>query len=298
MLHPSYERVFIIKNRNGEKRMSFTETEKERLISKSVEAFILGLEIYNKPTIRYRIEGFSLFVVNAWELMLKAELINRGENIYFDDSPNRTISISGTITKIYTDKNTKIRLNLEKIVELRNISSHFITEDYELKYAPLFQACVINYVNEIKRFHNIDITQHVAQNFLTVTTSLDPITDEQLRLKYPSAVAEKLIIHSSDVDILAKEYNSDKFAIGIKQNLYITKVKDKADFVVAIRKNSDNHVEVIKELKDPAHTHEYSFQTVLDVVRERIKKQNIQIGYSKGFNSFVLQLFIEFYNIK
>lgn len=189
--------------------MSFTETEKERLISKSVEAFILGLEIYNKPTIRYRIEGFSLFVVNAWELMLKAELINRGENIYFDDSPNRTISISGTITKIYTDKNTKIRLNLEKIVELRNISSHFITEDYELKYAPLFQACVINYVNEIKRFHNIDITQHVAQNFLTVTTSLDPLTDEQIRLKYPSAVAEKLIIHSSDVDILAKEYNSD-----------------------------------------------------------------------------------------
>ena len=28
---------------------------KEQLIEKSIEAFILGLEIYNKPTIRYRI---------------------------------------------------------------------------------------------------------------------------------------------------------------------------------------------------------------------------------------------------
>lgn len=30
----------------------------DQLVTKSVEAFILGLEIYNKPTIRYRIEGF------------------------------------------------------------------------------------------------------------------------------------------------------------------------------------------------------------------------------------------------
>ena len=26
----------------------------ERLVSKSIEAFIMGLEIYNKPTIKYR----------------------------------------------------------------------------------------------------------------------------------------------------------------------------------------------------------------------------------------------------
>ena len=32
------------------------ESIAERLIDKSIEAFILGLEIYNKPTIKYRIE--------------------------------------------------------------------------------------------------------------------------------------------------------------------------------------------------------------------------------------------------
>ena len=57
-------------------------SEKQRLIDKSIEAFILGLEIYNKPTIRYRVEGFSFFIVNAWELMLKAEMINRGLSIF------------------------------------------------------------------------------------------------------------------------------------------------------------------------------------------------------------------------
>lgn len=32
---------------------------KQNLVDKSVEAFIMGLEIYNKPTIKYRIERFS-----------------------------------------------------------------------------------------------------------------------------------------------------------------------------------------------------------------------------------------------
>ena len=124
---------------------------KEQLIEKSIEAFILGLEIYNKPTIRYRIEGFSFFICNAWELMLKAEMINRQESIYFKDSPDRTLSLEAVVKKIYSDVNTRVRLNLERIIELRNISTHFITEDYELKYAPLFQACVLNFVNEMQR---------------------------------------------------------------------------------------------------------------------------------------------------
>ena len=55
--------------------MKETEKKKKKLVSqlieKSIEAFILGIEIYNKPTIKYRIEGFSFFICNAWELMLK-----------------------------------------------------------------------------------------------------------------------------------------------------------------------------------------------------------------------------------
>ena len=80
------------------------ENISKRLVDKSIEAFIMGLEIYNKPTIRYRIEGFSFFIINAWELMLKAELINRGDSIYYKDKPDRTLSVENVIRKIYTDK--------------------------------------------------------------------------------------------------------------------------------------------------------------------------------------------------
>jgi hypothetical protein len=274
------------------------EEIKQKLVDKSIEAFIMGLEIYNKPTIKYRIEGFSFFICNAWELMLKAELLNRNEDIYYSDKSGRTLSLEPTIKKIYSDKNTRVRLNLEKIIELRNISTHFITEDYEAKYTPLFQACVLNFVNEIKRFHNIDISNYISQNFLTITANYEPLSNEQIRLKYPPEIAERFIQQSNQIDVLTQEYDSDKFAIPIKQNLYITKKKDEADFVIAMASESPNKVAIVKELKDPANTHKYAFNNVIAVVNNRLSKSNIKLGYKNGFNSYVLNLFIEFYDIK
>ena len=31
----------------------------DRLIEKSKEAFVLAIELYNRPSIKYRVEGFS-----------------------------------------------------------------------------------------------------------------------------------------------------------------------------------------------------------------------------------------------
>ena len=114
----------------------------DRLIDKSKEAFAMAIEIYNKPTLKYRVEGFSFFICNAWELLLKAYMINKfGEDsIYYRDNPNRTITLENCIQKVFTNEKAPLRRNLVKIIELRNISTHFITEEYEMVYIPLFQA--------------------------------------------------------------------------------------------------------------------------------------------------------------
>lgn len=269
-----------------------------RLVEKSIEAFLLGLEVYNKPTIKYRIEGFSYFICNAWELMLKAELLNRSILIYYTDAKDRTISLTDTIKKIYSDKNTRIRLNLERIIDLRNISTHFITTDYEVKYAPLFQACVLNYIKELQRFHKEDITCHVAQNFLTISASYEPLTNEEIRIKYSPEIAEKFIEQANEIDVLTQEYNSDSFAINIKQHLYITREKESADFTIKISKDGSTNAAIIKDYKDPSDTHKYSYENVIKAVQERMKKKNIVLNYKSGFNTYVLGLIIKFYNIK
>ena len=89
---------------------------RDQLILKSREAFIMGLEIFNKPTLKYRVEGFTFFTCNAWELLLKSEIIKKfGEDaIYYKDNINRTISIIEAIRKIFTNENDPLRKNLEK----------------------------------------------------------------------------------------------------------------------------------------------------------------------------------------
>lgn len=57
-------------------------------------------------------------------------------------------------------------------------------------------------------------------------------------------------------------------------------------------------MEIIKELKDPADTHKYSFNNVITAVKERLTRQNIKMGYKNGFTSYVLTQFINFYDVK
>ena len=101
----------------------------DKLLEKAKEAFVLAVEIYNKPTIKYRVEGFTFFICNAWELMLKAYLIKtKGEeSIYYKNNPERAINLENCIKLIFTNDKDPLRLNLEKIIELRNTSTHFIS---------------------------------------------------------------------------------------------------------------------------------------------------------------------------
>ena len=101
------------------------------LLEKSQEAFLMAIEIYNKPTISYRLEGFAFFICNAWELLLKAKMIQNGESIYFSDKPNRTISLNNCVAHIFTNDKDPIRKNLDIIIGLRNTSTHFIIKEMD-----------------------------------------------------------------------------------------------------------------------------------------------------------------------
>lgn len=283
----------------------------DQLVEKSVEAFILGLEIYNKPTIRYRIEGFSFFASNAWELMLKAYLIKKeGEQaIYFKDKVDRTIDLSAVIKRIYTNNKDPLRVNLERVIDLRNTSTHFITEDYETVYAPLFQANVINFTRELERKHGIDITDHIAQNFLTLSVSLESITDDQIRAKYSSEMAERFITMRNNVEFQDELTGSNsRYSIPIEQKFYITKNEDDADFTVAVDRTSDTHLAVAKELRDPSKSHKLSFNNLTTAINDRIEASHINYKVTHYVNSHKKirtnfttgdsQLFIKFYSMK
>jgi hypothetical protein len=50
------------------------------LIEKSIQACLAAIEIYNKPEFRYREEAFSILMLTAWELLLKARILKENRN--------------------------------------------------------------------------------------------------------------------------------------------------------------------------------------------------------------------------
>lgn len=258
------------------------------MIEKSKEAFVMAIEIYNKPTIKYRVEGFSFFICNAWELMLKAHMINKfGENsIYYKDNPKRTITLENCIQKIFTNEKSPLHRNLLKIIELRNTSTHFITEEYEMIYIPLFQACVLNFVEKMQEFHQVDMTEVVPQNFLTLAVSMKSLDENIIRVKYPEEIAERILDTNSSLAPMINE-NNQSFAIKIEHYHYLTKDKNKATSFVHVDKTAEAGVKIIKELKDSSNTHKYTMKTALKEINRQLQKEGIDLK----INSYHFDLF-------
>src|SRR5690348_2254402 len=51
-----------------------------RLMKNAESALISAIEIYNKPAFAYREETFAILALNAWELLLKAKLLDAKGN--------------------------------------------------------------------------------------------------------------------------------------------------------------------------------------------------------------------------
>lgn len=276
----------------------------DRLIKKSIEAFILGLEIYNKPTIKYRVEGFSFFICNAWELLLKAHIVKNGDSIYYTDNPNRTLSLAKCIKEVFTNDKDPLRINLEKIIDLRNTSTHYITEEYEQIYVPLFQSCVMNYSNKLTDFFKIDVADYVPQNFLTLSIKIDEITENSIKAKYPQQIAEKILSSAKQINRLSNKHGPN-FSISITHDLYLTKDKGHASAEFRLSKDAESAAYIVKDLRDPKETHKYTASKCIEIINRWIKRDKLNFqslsrkkGKENTFNKYHFGLFVDFYNLK
>ena len=232
------------------------ENTVNRLIDKSIESFLMAIEVYNKPTIHYRIEGFSMFICNAWELLLKAHMMNtQGErSIYYKDNPNRTLSLENCIEKVFTNRKAPLRLNLEKIIELRNNQHTFHHRRIrDGLCAAVSVLCILTIQKKLHDFFLAFEAKQVcsAEIFLTLTVSMRPLDVEEIRAKYPPELANRLLQASADIQSLSAEENNAAFAIRIEHYHYITKDKDKATSTIHIDKNAETSGVIIKENTGP-----------------------------------------------
>lgn len=275
----------------------------DRLIEKSKEAFVLAIELYNRPSIKYRVEGFSFFICNAWELMLKAKLIkDRGiDAVYYKDNKERTITLERCIALVFTNDKDPLRRNLEDIIRLRNTSTHFIVEEYEQIYVGLFQSCVTNFDDKMFAFHGVRMSDAIPPHFLTLSMSASPAKPDVIRAKYPPEIAERFLFDEAEIEQEQILLESQRYSCLMVTQLAVVKNPKDADFSVAIDKDSDKRVRMASVFRDPKNTHPLSASKVIDHVNKRLSKDGVRLmagGAPKSFTTNDWKLFLNFYDIK
>jgi hypothetical protein len=276
----------------------------QKLFEKSIEAFLLAVETYNKPTIKYRVEVFAILICNAWELLLKAYLLktNGSKAIYYSDNPQRSLSFEVCIRKVLTNEKDALRLNLEKIIELRNTCIHLITEEYEMVYVPLFQACVLNYAEKLHEYGSIDLSDRLPLGFLTLSSTLETLSEAKIRAKYPDNLAQHLLELNGKLNMIAGKENS-KFSIPVEHRFYVTKDKNDATQIIRIAREGEVPIAYVKENVDPNVAYNFTTKKVIVYVDKALKKRGIKLSYGEQketvkFNSFHFNNFTKYYGIK
>lgn len=239
----------------------------DRLVDKSIDAFTFAIEIINKPTLRHRSENFVFNMCNAWELILKAQLVkDKGEDaIYYKKNKDRTITLSNCIETIFTDFHNPVKNNLTIIEKLRNKSTHFITPEYDEIYISVFQANVVYYVEHLKKYFSIDLSSKFPSNFLTIAANPKPISDIKVLSKIDKATFNAFLKERKNIMTL-----EGHDGVGVSFEVRLKSVKKNEDLTFRIDPNADLSAQVIKQVMDPSNSHPYRQKDIITLINKEI----------------------------
>lgn len=274
----------------------------EFLKEKSKDAFLLAIEIFNKPTISYRLEGCVYFLCNAWELMFKAKMLMSGISIYYPNN-DRTLSLNDCMSKVLTNKNDPVRKNLEIIINLRNMSTHDVIQEFDVVYMPFLSFNVKSYVDKMYSYFEIKITDYLQSDFLAFFTNNKIVDKNQILSKYGENI--KSIFEKKISDLSSVLYSMDDVSIANKVEVNVVRVNNKnaADFnFYATRNPQDTNVVYLDRIQDINKIFTLTHHQLAEKIADYIEKNNINyvpINPEKPrFNTFGLDCILKKYDIK
>ena len=246
---------------------------KGQLVEKSVDAYVLALETINRLSIKYRIESFTHLVCNAWELLLKARVLDVQDSrdaIYYKTKrgePRRTISLRDALAKVIANEKDPLRRNLEVVADLRDEAMHFVISEVPNDILLLFQACVINYHKKLNEWFGLSLSERVSVGMMTIVYDLSPgsfdLGSSAVKRRLGKDVAAYLHRVQKQIQSEYGElHKASEFSIGVEYKLALTKKPGEADIVF----NSGSlgkSATVLQIAKDSSISHPYRLKELL-----------------------------------
>ena len=157
------------------------KSKSQYLLEKSIQAAISAIEVYNKPDFKYREESFCILIVNAWELLLKANILQKNKNqmkVLFIKDWKKTggnkknhykKSRSGNFMTVeilnalnFLDIDERLKENIKLLVEIRDNAIHFYNDRklFAKKILEIGTATLKSYVVSVKEWFDYDLSNY------------------------------------------------------------------------------------------------------------------------------------------
>ncbi len=300
---------------------------KTELLTKSREAMLTAVQIFNNPNIQFKSESFIVLSNIAWTYLLHAYYrTNKIEYRYFEQHGSRkrfNKTKEGAykyweLERCLNDNNCPIdkvvKSNLKFLIGLRHEIEHQMTMKIDDYLSARFQACCLNYNKYIKELFDkrMGIDKHLS--FSLQFSSIEEGHANQLRKisDLPKNIAS--YINGFDKDIPYDEYNDVRYSYRVSYVPKLANHKGQADKVIEfLSANSpeaeklnktDKERTLIKEVEKP----KFLPSKVVSIMRDKgfgkfkihqhtglWKKKNAK-DKSKGFGVWVAKTWYWYQN--
>jgi hypothetical protein len=250
------------------------------LLRKSRDNMLLALELYNRPSLENRMDGFVMCFCTAWEQLLKAMIIelNGEQAIFRKEKKNglkETISLRDSINIIFQTGN-KVRANLEKIVFFRDQAVHLLMPEIQGIASRLFQSGVLNYSSKFEDFSEQPFlsTSHTGMISLVGDFKYPPVS--VLQTNYGD-VADEILNLAESLTEEVQDIDDIEFAIPLNVKLVFAKDGEDGQ-AITLAKAEDGMAGLRKALIlhkpiDREKSHPYLEGAAIKRVNQRLAEQ-------------------------
>ena len=245
----------------------------KKLIERSLDAFTLALEVYNRPSLTNRVEAFTIMMVNSWELLLKGDILNTFgyDKVFYKNG--KSISVSDALTLRFL-KHDPVYRNIETLIKLRDQATHLLLPELQPQLSRLFQANVLNYQ---ERYKNQMGNSPLAGQSVGILSLVEDGPEPEIGIikdTYGEATASEVKSFLQGLESTSKELNSDRFSISIEYQLALVKNPKNADVTLSSGAEGQKAI-IITKPKDLNKTHPHYTNDAIGLVS---KKSGVKIS--------------------
>ena len=246
------------------------------LLKKSRDNMMLALELYNRPSLENKLDGFVMLFSTSWEQLLKAMLIEKDgeESIYRAASKKgvrETISLRVALEKLFKG-NDKIRKNIETIADWRDNAVHLLMPELQGLASRIFQSGVLNYSAKFEQFSGTPFLQSQHSGMLSLVGDFKLPPASVLKTFYGNAANEILGL-AATVEKEIEDSNDIEFAIPI--NVSLVYAKDGKTIIANASGKTDDlqnlkNALIVKKTVNPEESHPLTQASAIKEINKKL----------------------------